>query len=101
MIKIFKKLFGLNKGKMIFKYRGDSICFEEQICKDDDAWYLSCELNQHKAQDLFAWLEKKLSESKYTCDVCYEFKMPNDYYGQIKCSICSTLIIRPENQDSQ
>lgn len=101
MIKIFKRYFGSKKGNVTFNYRGESIVFNTPIVKDEDEWDLMTEFNQRQTQELFSWLEKKLCESKYTCDVCYKFKMPDEYSGQIKCTICSTQIIRNENQDSQ
>jgi hypothetical protein len=101
MIKFIKRFYGQKKGNVTFKYRENTISFETPTIQNEYDWDLITELNQFQIQALFSWLEKKLCESKYTCDVCYEFKMPDEYIGQIKCTMCSTQIIRSENQDSQ
>lgn len=58
--------------------------------------YLGAKLDKESAIKLRNWLDLVIEQNKH-CDKCWNYEMPSNFTGQIKCSDCGYIINQKGN----
>jgi hypothetical protein len=75
---------------ILMQFRDDIFCIEN-LSEYECAPFLGVKLDKEWAEKLIIWLQSVIEKNKI-CDDCYNYKMPENFIGEINCLKCKNII---------